>query len=144
MNIAIATGHDVFVTVTPGNYRHGVPSKRTSRSDNANETARREDQSSNQQVLADASAEFTELQTVRRVLQVLKEGRMDVVGFLNALWWGHSLAITDPTTRSARTSLTHSDRLAGVVFFELVESPLNVPRRINSGGCQRNFTGNHN
>jgi hypothetical protein len=135
----IATGHDVFVTLTPGNYRHGVPSKRTSRSDNANETARREDRSSNQQVLADASAEFTKLPTVKRVLQVLKEGRMGVVRFLNALCWGNSLAITDPTTRSARTSLTHSDRLGGVIFFELVESPPNVPRRIDSGGCQRNL-----
>lgn len=124
----IATGHDIFITSTPGNYRHEAPSKRTSRSDNANETARRGDQSSNPQVLGDTSTEFTELQTVKRVLQVLKEGRMDVVGFLDALCWGNSLAITDPTTRSARTGLTHSEKLAGVV-----SNWLNPPRTSQGG-----------
>ena len=40
---------------------------------------------------------------------------MDVGGSLNALCWGNRLAVTDPTTRSARTSLTHSDQFTTVL-----------------------------
>ena len=64
---------------------------------------------------SDQRVPIRELETVKRVLDVLKEGGMDVVGFLGALCWGNLLAVTDPTVRAARTSLTHSDRLATVV-----------------------------
>ena len=66
-------------------------------------------------VPVDMDKNIADFQTVKRVLDVLKEGRMDVAGFLDALCWGNRLAIADPSTRSARTSLTHSDQLAGVV-----------------------------
>ena len=70
---------------------------------------------SDQRVPISEQAKLTELETVKHVLDVLKEGGMDVVGFLDALCWGNLLAVTDPTVRAARTSLTHSDRLATVV-----------------------------
>ena len=56
---------------------------------------------------------------------------MDVAGFLDALCWGNQPAIADPSSRSARTSPMHSDRLA-----EIVCVPPNIPRRINSGRCK--------
>jgi hypothetical protein len=124
----IATGRDIFITSTSTDYCHEAPSRRASHTGNANETARQGDRPSNWQLPVNANAKFTELQTVKRVLQVLKEGRMDVVGFLDALCWGNSLAVMDPTTRSARTSLTHSDRLAGVV-----SKWLNPPRTSQGG-----------
>ena len=44
---------------------------------------------------------------------------MDVVRFLDALCWKNPLAITDSATRTARTCLTHSDRLVGVISRSL-------------------------
>jgi hypothetical protein len=55
---------------------------------------------------------------------------MDVAGFLDALCWGNSLATADPTVRAARTSLTHSDRLATVVSNWL------DPPRTSQGGSK--------
>jgi hypothetical protein len=55
---------------------------------------------------------------------------MDVVEFLDALSWGNDLAIVDPTTRSARTNLMHSDRLATVVSRWL------CPPRTSRGGSR--------
>ena len=53
---------------------------------------------------------------------------MDVVGFLDALCWGTQLATANATVRAAKTSLTHSDRLATVVLKWL--DPLERPRRL--------------
>ena len=53
---------------------------------------------------------------------------MDVAGFLDALCWGNTLAVTDPTTRSARTSLTHNGKLAGILL-RLLDPP-----RTSQGG----------
>lgn len=55
---------------------------------------------------------------------------MDVVGFLDALCWGNSLAIADPTDRAARMSLTHNDRIAIVVSRWL------NPPRTSQGGAR--------
>ena len=54
-------------------------------------------------------------QSVSWALDVLKEGKMDVGGFLDALCWGNQLAVMDPTVRHTRTSLMDSDRLVTVV-----------------------------
>ena len=53
-----------------------------------------------------------------------------MVGFLDVLCWGNLLAVTDPTVRAARTSLTHSDRLATVVSKWL------DPPRTSQGGSK--------
>jgi hypothetical protein len=55
---------------------------------------------------------------------------MDAVAFLEALCWGNTQAITDHITRSARTSLTHSDRLVRVVSRWL------HPPRTSQGGTK--------
>ena len=111
-----ATQRDVFITSTPANFHHGAPRGHTSSHPNRDQgKAGGSDTSSCQKVPVGTSAEFMDLQTVKHVLHVLKEGGMDVVGFLDALCWGNSVAVADPTIRSARTSLTHSDRLAEVV-----------------------------
>ena len=82
---------------------------------------------SNQRVSVN-DAQLAELLTVKRVLNVLKEEGMDVAGFLDALCWGNLLAIVDPTARAARTSLTHSDRLARIVSHW-------CPPRTSQGGA---------
>ena len=46
--------------------------------------------------------------TVNRVLDVLKDGKMDIARFLDALCWGNRMAIVDPTVRYTRTSLMNS------------------------------------
>ena len=81
--------------------------------------------------IATPAGVMTEFQTVQRVLNVLEEGGMDVVGFLDALSWGNSLAITDPTTKQARTNLMHSNQLATVVSRWL------SPPRTSQGGRGR-------
>src|SRR3977135_1626861 len=65
-------------------------------------------------VAAHAETDIEDFRTVKRVLKVLKEGGMDVGGFLDALSWGNQSAVADPTTRQARTNLMHSERLAEV------------------------------
>jgi len=72
--------------------------------------------------------DLANFETVKRALDVLKEGEMDVAGFLDALCWGNQLVIADPTMRSARTSLTRSDRLTGIVSRWL------HPPRTSQGG----------
>ena len=116
--MTITAGPNIFITTTPADFCHDGPSRHTSQTSNAErdkEMTEGGHTPSNRRVPVSVSEEFMEFQTVKQVLRVLKEGRMDVVGFLNALCWGNTLAVLDPTTRSARTSLTHSDRLAGVV-----------------------------
>ena len=108
----------------PANFRDNPPSRRPSRTSNAD----RQQDATERGVPDDADARSAELQTVKKVLQVLRDGKMDVVGFLDALCWGNPLAITDSTTRTARTCLTHSDRLVGVV------SRLLQPPRTSRGG----------
>ena len=55
---------------------------------------------------------------------------MDVVGFLDALCWGNSPASVDPLTKSSRTNLMHSERLAMVVSRWL------CPLRTSQGGSR--------
>lgn len=124
----IATERDIFVTSTPVDFHHGRRTLRTNNAEGERETAEGGNAPTNQQVPVGTSTESTDLQTMKQVLHILKEGRMDVVGFLDALCWGNPLAVTDHTTRSARTSLTHSDRLAAVV------SRLLRPPRTSQGG----------
>ena len=81
-------------------------------------------------VTAPANVGITEFQTVSRVLRVLKEGGMDVVGFLDALCWGNQSAIVDPIAKSARTNLMHNDRLGTVVSRWL------HPPRTSQGGSR--------
>ena len=132
--MTIAVERDVFANSTPADFhRHGVLSRRASHmSDAARQREMAEgDRSSSWQenhTLVEMHVDFENFQTVKRVLEVLKEGRMDVAGFLNALCWGNRLAITDPITRSARTHLTHSDQLAEVVSRWL------HPPRTSQGG----------
>jgi len=132
MNITIR--HDVFINSTPANFHQNPPSRRVSRTSNTEiqqEAAEGGDGSPDQQenrVPVVTHEELADFETVKRVLDVLKEGRMDVAGFLDALCWGNQPAITDPSTRSARTSLTHSDRLAGIVSHWL------RPPRTSQGG----------
>jgi len=129
------TRRDPFVNYTPANLSQNVPSRRTSRTSNGEmpqDKAEQEDRPSRQQrnnaPVDTTASDLADLQTVKRVLDVLKEGGMGVAGFLDALFWGNELAIADPTTRSARTSLTHSDRLAGIVSRWL------SPPRTSQGG----------
>jgi len=129
-----ATGHDVFINFTPANFHQNVPNRRASRTsiaetqqDEAEESDRSPDQQENR-VPVVTHEDLAKFETVKRVLDVLKEGGMDVAGFLDALCWGNQPAIADPTTRSARTNLTHSDRLAGIVSRWL------HPPRTSQGG----------
>ena len=127
------TGHNIFVNSTPVNFHNNAPSRHTSCTSNVGrqwDTTKREDRLLDRRdhVAFDTHADTVDFQTVKWVLDVLKEGRMDVCGFLNALCWGNRLAITDPTTRSARTSLTHNDQLSTVVSCWL------HPPRTTQGG----------
>ena len=87
-------------------------------------------------VRMDADAQFAELQTVKEVLRILRGGKMDVAGFLDVLCWGNTLAVTDPTTRSARTSLTHNDKLVGV-FSRLLNPPRTSQGGSTAGGARQ-------
>ena len=138
------TSHNIFVNSTPANFHNDIPSRRISRTSNVwrrQETAEGEDGLSDRRdhVAVDTHADTADFQTVKRVLDVLKEGRMDVCGFLNALCWGNRLAVTDPTTRSARTNLTHNDQLATVV-----SRWLHPPRTTQGGNAMQSaqFFGN--
>ena len=62
---------------------------------------------------------------------------MDVVGFLDALCWGTQLATANATLRAAKTSLTHSDRLATVVSKWL--DPLERPKAARRAGGSRDM-----
>ena len=61
---------------------------------------------------------------------------MDMGGFLNTLCWGNRLAGTDPTTRSARTNLTHSDQFITVVSRWL-HPPRTSQRGSTAGGARQ-------
>jgi len=63
-----------------------------------------------------------EFRTTTRVLGVMSESGVNVVGFLDVLFWRNRLAVTDPATKHVRTNLMHSDQLVVVV------SPSNVSR----------------
>ena len=100
-----------FLVSTPTNFHSNIPSRHASYTGS---TGRRHEsaegcRASDQQVPISEQAKLAELETVKRVLDALEEGGMDVVGFLRALCWGNLLAVTDPTVRAARTILTHSD-----------------------------------
>ena len=120
--MTITPGPNIFITTTPADFCHDGLSRHSLQMSNAErdkEMTEGGHTPSNRGVPVSVSKEFMEFQTVKLVLHILKEGRMDVVRFLNALYWGNTLAVVDPATRSARTSLTHSDRLAGVVLHWL-------------------------
>ena len=123
----IANVHDIFVNSNASTFRRKVPSRQTSRS-SSTPRQRGEDRLSRQpidHVTPDTHADF---QTLKRVLDVLKEGKMDVAGFLDALCWGNQMAVVDPVAKAARTKLTHSDQLAKVVSRWL------HPPRTSQGG----------
>ena len=79
LTMNIATGHNIFITSTPATYQHEAPSRQGSCGRSVREATTVGHQPSNQQVPVGAGAEFTDLQTVKQVLEVLKEGKMDVV-----------------------------------------------------------------
>ena len=130
------TGRNIFLTPTPTDFRRDVPGGPVSRSHGQRiqrECDRQVKEATNYLIsrfhLAQAR-KFVDLQTVKQVLCILKEGGMDVVGFLDALCWGNPLAVKDPTPRSARTILMHSNRLATVVSRWL------CPPRTSQGGSR--------
>ena len=112
----ITTARDAFVSFTPADFYQNVSSGRTEHTQQ--EETEGDDKSLHQQgnhAPVDTPADLANFETVKRVLQALKDGEMDVAGFLDALCWGNRLAVADPTTGSARTSLTHSEQLASIV-----------------------------
>jgi hypothetical protein len=127
----IANGRKIFVNSTTDDFRHNLPKRHTSRTSAVGRQQEREDGPSDQlrnYDRIDMHADIADLQTLKRVLGVLKEGKMDVAGFLDALCWGNRPAIADPTVKAAGTILTHSDQLATVV------SRLLHPPRTSQGG----------
>lgn len=129
-----ATGRDVFINFTPVNFHQNVPNRCascTSNTETQQEEAEESNRSPDQQencVPVVMHEDLANFEMVKRILDVLKEGGMDVAGFLDALCWGNQPAIADPTMRSARTSLTHSERLVGIVSRWL------HPPRTSQGG----------
>ena len=67
-----------------------------------------------------------------RVLGVLKEGGMDVIGFLDALCWGNLPAVTDPVSKTLWKY--YSYWLAGRVRSEAREAYLVRNDGLNDGG----------
>ena len=61
---------------------------------------------------------------------------MNVAGFLDVLRWEDILAVIDPTTRSARTSLTHNNKLASV-FSHLLNPPQTPQGESAVGGARQ-------
>jgi len=129
---------DNFISFTPADFDNHALTRRTSYT-RPDTQARQRDrveeeggplQQPEGQVVPPTDVEATEFQTIKRVLDVLDEGRMDVVGFLGGLSWGNRLAITDPTTKQVRTNLMHSDRLKEVVSRWL------SPPRTSQGGSR--------
>jgi hypothetical protein len=136
--MSTATRRDVFVTSTPASFRRNVSREHILHATNTlgpRGTVDGGHHGSLDQrgngISALLCSESADLRTVKRVLDVLKGGDMDVVGFLDALCWGNQKAIADPSTKAARTNLTHSDNC-----FALVASPSNVPRWIDCGRCE--------
>jgi hypothetical protein len=76
----------MFVNSTPANFRVNIPVRHSS---HTSTTGRPPDPPENQ-IASDVSADAVDFQTVGWVLDVLKEGEMDVVGFLDASCWGTS------------------------------------------------------
>ena len=127
------TRNDLFINSTPVNFRDNGPNRRASHTGIG---GRRQERVRGEYTALDRSEDHAEtptqqdFRTVKGVLGVLKEGGMDVAGFLDALCWGNQLAIKDPATRIARTGLLHSDRLATVVSRWL------HPPRTTKGGSR--------
>jgi hypothetical protein len=133
--MSTATRRDVFVTSTPASFRRNVSREHILHATNTlgpRGTVDGGHHGSLDQrgngISASSCSESADLRTVKRVLDVLKGGDMDVVGFLDALCWGNQKAIADPSTKAARTNLTHSDRLATIVSRWL------RPPRTSQGG----------
>lgn len=109
---------DIFVNSPADDFLHNVPSRRTSRTSSTGKQQDGECGSTDQPRnlgTKDEHADIADFQTSKRVIEVLKEGGMDVTGFLDALRWRNPFAIADQFVKSARTRLTHSDKLATVV-----------------------------
>ena len=133
--MSTATRRDLFVTSTPASFRRDISRRHTLHASNAPRQQGTDsgDHSGSLEWRGTVTpvsprSESADLRTVKRVLDVLKDGDMDVVGFLDALCWGNQMAITDQSTKAARTSLTHSDQLATVVSRWL------RPPRTSQGG----------
>ena len=88
-----------------------------------------------QHVPVSEQAKLTELETVKCVPDILKEGGMDVVGFLDALCWDNQLATANATIRAARTSLVYSDRLATAVS-KWLDPPRTSQGGLKAGGAR--------
>ena len=128
-----ATGHDIFVNSTSANFYDNVPHRRASHAGNTER--QRETVGGGYHRFSECS-ESTDLHTVKRVLEVLNDGRMDVAGFLDALCWGNRLAVTDRVAKSARTNLMHSDRLA-TVFSRWLRPPRTSQGGSTAGGARQ-------
>ena len=133
--MSTATRPDIFVTSTPANFHRDFPRRHTLHAGDVPGqlgTVDRSHRGSSDQgrnvFPVSARSESGDLRTVTHVLDVLKDGNMDVVGFLDALCWGNQMVIADPYSKAARTSLTHSDRLATIVSRWL------HPPRTSQGG----------
>ena len=133
--MSTATQPDIFVTTTPANFYHRLPRRHTLHAGDVLGqlgTVNRShcgslDQQGNTTPVSPYS-KSADLQMVKCVLDILKDGGMDIVGFLDALSWGNQLAIVDPYTKAARTSLTCSDQLAMIVSHWL------CPPQTSQGG----------
>ena len=79
----IAARHDAFVNFTPADFYQNIASGRIE--DTQQEETEGEDESLYQRrnhAPVDTPADLANFETVKQVLQVLKEGEMDVAGFL--------------------------------------------------------------
>jgi len=100
------TGPNMFVTYTPANFHNRPPTLDTPARQQEGVEVGDGPLRRLQQVAAPADVSAIEFQTITRVLGVLNEGGMDVVGFLDALSWGNQLAIMDPTHQGIPRSLS--------------------------------------
>ena len=125
-----ANRHDTFLNSSAGDFPHGVPTGHASCTNGRGRQQGRGETPGQQgnHALTNTRVEAANFQTLKRVLDVLKEGGMDVVEFLDALCWGNQLAVADITAKAARTNLMRSDRLAVVVLRWL------CPPRTSQGG----------
>ena len=108
----ITTGRDAFVNFTPADFYSSGHTEHMQQE----ETEGGDHQRGNHAPV-DTPTDLANFETVKRVLQVLKEGEMDVAGFLDALCWGNRLAVADPTTRAhtmPTTSVEQSTRISPV------------------------------
>ena len=76
-----------------------------------------------------------ELQMIKQILDILKEGGLDVVGFLDTQSWGNLLAVKDPTKKHNEHNAQRPTCNDCVV---LAVSPSNVSRGVEGERCKAN------